>query len=91
MGPKLEFKILQLSLKRTIDWGLPRQDVCNKVMYDQASSALNTMLGMLLDEDPTLKHLGTILGHFTEFLNAEDPETQVEALIMSGSLERLAA
>ncbi|KAJ6665990.1 hypothetical protein lerEdw1_000894 [Lerista edwardsae] len=32
-----------------------------------------------------------MLGHFTEFLNAEDPETQVEALIMAGSLERLAA
>ncbi|KAJ6651348.1 hypothetical protein lerEdw1_021055 [Lerista edwardsae] len=49
------------------------------------------MLGMLLAEDPTWKHLQGMLGHFTEFLNAEDPETQVEALIMAGSLERLAA
>ncbi|KAJ6653237.1 hypothetical protein lerEdw1_009987, partial [Lerista edwardsae] len=91
MGSKLESKVLQLALNRTIDWGLRRQDVCNKIMYHQASSALNTMLGMLLAEDPTLKHLETILGHFTAFLNAEDPETQVEALIMAGSLERLAA
>ncbi|KAJ6652726.1 hypothetical protein lerEdw1_010949, partial [Lerista edwardsae] len=59
MGPKLETKILQLALRRTIDRGLRRQDVCSK--------------------------------HFTEFLNSEDAETQVEALIMAGSLERLAA
>ncbi|KAJ6650613.1 hypothetical protein lerEdw1_005716 [Lerista edwardsae] len=61
------------------------------VMYHQASSALSFMLGMLLAEDPTWKHLQRMLGHFTAFLNAEDPETQVEALIMAGSLERLAA
>ncbi|KAJ6658458.1 hypothetical protein lerEdw1_020162 [Lerista edwardsae] len=60
-------------------------------MYHQASSALSFMLGMLLAEDPTWKHPQGMLGHFTEFLNSEDPETQVEALIMAGSLERLSA
>ncbi|KAJ6654337.1 hypothetical protein lerEdw1_007199 [Lerista edwardsae] len=90
MGSKLEAKVLQLAVKRTIDRGLRRQDVCNKVMYDQASSALNIMLRALLAEDPTWKHLQTILGHFTEFLDSEDPATKREALVMSGSLQRLA-
>ncbi|KAJ6654338.1 hypothetical protein lerEdw1_007200 [Lerista edwardsae] len=90
MGSKLEAKVLQLAIKRTIDRGLRQQDVCNKVMYDQASSALNIMLRALLAEDPTWKHLQTILGHFTEFLDSEDPATKREALVMSSSLQRLA-
>ncbi|KAJ6652199.1 hypothetical protein lerEdw1_013105 [Lerista edwardsae] len=62
MGPKLENNILQLTLKRTIDWGLWHQDICSKIMYHQASSALSYMLGMLLAEDPTWKHLQGMLG-----------------------------